>query len=375
MPSRSKDAFLPPVRYEGLDSFRVVGIYVVVLVHFQSDWAPQLSLGKFVELRGCAFPVILLTSFFVLSRSVLIKPQRGFGKFLMSRFKRIEIPFLIWTAIYYGLVGVIFPLRHGEAITWPSPALLLSGYMHLWFLQFIFLGSIILYPLLLFLASRKHLRWLFALSCLVASLSYAVWVRPFIGHQIQIRMAHADPSLFVFVTQVNTFLIFVPAALTIALYADQICALYGRWTYRILSLVLVVTTMSIHLMNDSFPFTKGLYSLAVFVALLQPLPATVVNALRPVVIYSYPIYILHFMVSHLVTQKLFSGAHLEATPANVLLGSIAVFGLSLLASVLLRRLFPRDWFLPLIPVRRRPLGPEPGRKPRALHIAPGTVNR
>lgn len=361
MSAQNKDSLQPPARYEGLDSFRVVGIYAVVLVHFHLDWAPQVSLGKIVRLRDCAFPVVILTSFFVLSRSVLKKPGRGFSKFITARFKRIEAPFLIWTVIYWGLFGVIYPLRLGEAITWPAKTLLLSGFIHLWFLQFIFLGSIILYPLLLFFAGRERLRWQVALSCLMASLSYAVWVEPFIKHLMKVRMAHTDPSLWVFVGSVNNYSAYVPVALGIALYAEQICTLYRRRTYRILSLLVVAITMWIHLVNDSLPFTKGLYSLAVFVALLRPLPAVAINALRPIAMYSYPIYILHYLVSRVVAYEIFQRARVEATPGNILLGSIVVFGLSLLASVLMRKFFPRDWFLPLIPISRRRRGLESSR--------------
>jgi len=69
---RRKDKLSPPpTRYDGLDSFRVSGIDVVVMVHVHNEWAPQASPGKLVELRGCAFPILILASFFVLSRSVL----------------------------------------------------------------------------------------------------------------------------------------------------------------------------------------------------------------------------------------------------------------------------------------------------------------
>lgn len=376
MPAQSTDNLLPPARYEGLDSFRVLGIYVVVMAHFHDAWAPQVSLGKIVYWRGCAFPIVILTSFFVLSRSVLTKPDRGFGRFIKTRFKRIEMPFLIWTVIYWVITGVVFPLRYGAPIAWPAPTLLLSGYMHLWFLQFIFLGSIILYPLLVFFASRERLRWRFAVSCLVAALAYAVWARPFLVHSIQVGMAQADPSLQVFADHISNYGVYVPAALGLALCAARIEALYARPVYRMLSLLTVAGALWMHLaLNDSFPFTKGLYSLAVFVALLQPLPAVVVNALRPIATYSYPIYIIHYLVSYIVAYKIFRRAPVAATPGKILLGSLFVFGLSLLASVALRKLFPHDWFLPLIPIKRRRRGAERSQRTSGnLRIASERVN-
>lgn len=375
MPSQGEDGVPAPARYEGLDSFRVVGIYVVILFHFHMEWAPQVSLGKLVQLRGCAFPIVILTSFFVLSRSVLTKPGAGFGKFVTSRFKRVGLPFLIWTAFYWGIFGAAYPLRHGGAVDWPGPSLLLSGYIHLWFLQFIFLGSIVLYPLLLFMAGRERLRWQFALFCFVASLSYAVWVRPSAAGLIEAGMAHSDRSLQIFFRQVNNYMVYVPAAVGIALCAERVSALYERRAYRVLSLAVVAAAVWVHLANESLPFTKGFYSLAVFLAILQTPPAALVNALRPVAMYSYPIYILHFLVSHVFTYKVLNRAQAEATPVNVLLGSLVVFGVSLLASVLLRRLFPRDWFLPLIPIRRRQTVAAAGRHPRELNAAHDGIYR
>jgi hypothetical protein len=161
-----------------------------------------------------------------------------------------------------------------------------------------------------------------------------------------------EQSLRILASSVNQYFVYVPAAIGIALKAGGISALYERRACQRLSLLLVAITMCAHVLTDA-PFTKGAYSLAVFVAMLQPLPAAVVNTLRPIATYSYPIYILHYLISSLVAYKIFDRAQLQPTPAYILLGSFVVFGLSLLAAVSLRRLFPWDWFLPLIFTDRR----------------------
>lgn len=358
MPTASKDTLPPPVRYEGIDAFRVVGIYVVVLVHFQYEWVPEMSLGPPLRLLGCAFPFVILASFFVLARSVLGKPERGFRRFFAARFKRIEVPFLIWTAVYWWAMGVLYPLAKGEAVTWPSATLLLGGYRHLWFLQFIFLGSLLLYPLLRFHARRGLRRWQITLACLVVLLAHVIWLRPLFEH-LAVRSADdAGAYLRPLFGQAVRYFAYVPAAVGIALYADEISAFYRRRAGRALALALAALTMAVHLLNESLPFTKGIYSLAVFVAFLQPLPSGLINFLRPVAVFSYPIYILHLWVVRVVIS-IFYRAQVEQTLAGVLMGSVIAFGLSLLAALALRKLFPWDWFLPLIPIKRRGRDAEP----------------
>jgi peptidoglycan/LPS O-acetylase OafA/YrhL len=367
MPNASKDTSPPPARYEGIDAFRVVGIYVVVLVHFQYEWVPEMSLGPLLRLLGCAFPFVILASFFVLARSVLGKPERGFRRFFAARFKRIEIPFLIWTVVYWWVMSVFYPLVKGEAVTWPSATLLLGGYRHLWFLQFIFLGSLILYPLLHFYARRGRYRWQIAVACLVVLLTHVLWLRPIFEHLQAVSVDDTGAYIRPLFGQAIRYFAYVPAALGIALYADEISAFYRRRAGRALALAFAALTLIIHLLNDSLPFTKGIYSLAVFVAFLQPLPAGLVNFLRPIAIFSYPIYILHLWVVRVVIS-IFYRAQVEPTLASVLTGGVIVFGLSLLAAFVLRRLCPWDWFLPLIPIKRRGRDVESVRQPDVLPL-------
>lgn len=367
MTARNKDGASSPARYDGIDAFRVVGIYTVVYYHFHLAWGQQIPITWFERLRGCAFPFVIMTSFFVLSRSILSKPERGFRRFFTGRFKRIEIPFLIWTFIYWVLLGVFLPLAKGKPVAQPQATWLISGIAHLWFLQFLFLGSLVLYPLLDFYSSRKRYRWQIALACVVAALAHVVWLRPILEHSIKGGgLSHLEVHLQILIYEVNDYFPYIPLALAIALYADKISAFYQRRANRVLALFAVALIMFVHLVNDSLPFTKGIYSLVVFLALLQPIPARIVNSLRPIATYSYPIYILHLLVSSVVVSFLYR-SRIEPSASLVLLGSVLIFGLSLLASVVMRRLFPWDWFLPLIPIKRREVDSERGYKPAILN--------
>lgn len=331
---------------------------MVILAHFHLEFdklVPHASLALLIRFLDCAFPFVILASFFVLSLSVLNNAERGFLNFFIARFKRIWIPFFIWTIIYWSISNVLLPLKDGEAIVHPPVTLFISGYIHLWFLQFIFLGSIILYPLLRFIARQKqHKHWI-VLNCFLVSLIYIIWIRPFAENLINFGwMAHADLSFRIFAGQVNNYIFYIPPAIGIALYVDEINSLYKRRAFRVLALFIVVIVMAIHLMTGSLRFTKGFYSLAVFIALLQPLPAMLVNFLRPIARYTYPIYILHFFVAGIVAQVFYKAdVNFIVTNYLCLIGSGVVFFISLFISLVMRKLFPRDWFLPLIPISRQ----------------------
>lgn len=359
MQTRDKNEQFSPFRYGGIDSFRVVGIYVVILAHFHLEFdklVPHASLNLLVRFLDCAFPFVILASFFLLALSVLNNAERDFKSFFKARFKRIWMPFFIWTIIYRGIMDVLLPLKSGGTITaYPPATLIISGYMHLWFLQFIFLGSIVLYPLLRFIARKKQHKHLFALICFAVPFLYIILIRPFVENLLNsVWMAQADLSFKIFAGQVNNYIFYIPPAIGISLYADWINSLYRHSAFRLIVLLVVIASMTIHLMTDSLRFTKGFYSLAVFIGLLQPPPAMLVNFLRPIARYTYPIYILHFFPVGIVA-RIFYQADIKLTAANYLclIGSGVIFVFSFLISMVIRKIFPRDWLLPLIPISRQ----------------------
>jgi hypothetical protein len=226
--------------------------------------------------------------------------------------------------------------------------------MHLWFLQFIFLGSIILYPFVGLRALFKRYPWRIALGCLATVVAHWLWLKPLVLQlQTTAWMSSADTSFTVFVNNVNLFFPYIPAAIVLAMWADNISAVYKHRTARMVSLLIVAVTLLIHVSYGATQLTRFFYSLAVFLAVLQPWPASVVNLLRPLAIYSYPVYILHYFVSRMLVAG-FHRTQTEFTTGTLITGSVIVFGLSLLCAVAIRRVFPRDWLLPLTPIPRRP---------------------
>jgi peptidoglycan/LPS O-acetylase OafA/YrhL len=340
-------------RFEGLDAFRAVGIYGVVVIHFYQvmglAWSPSIDL--LIRLRDCAFPVVVLTSFFVLTRSLLRNPDRSFRQFVAGRFWRLEMPCVVWSALYWLMWGVLGPLAAGGRASWPPASLWLSGFVHLWFLQFLFVGSVVAYPLIRAIARRPGHRWLIAASCLAAAFAYGMWGRPYLLVPIEHGWINqADPSLRVATRQATVYTQYIPAAMAIALAADTITGLYERFRFRALSLGAVAATMAVHMSSSGPGFSRVLYSLAVFIALLQPWPRSAVAGLLPASRYAYPIYILHPAVAQVVLVPFLVWPRLTVSLASLVAGSVLVFVASGLLAAALRKVCPWDWFLPLVPV-------------------------
>jgi peptidoglycan/LPS O-acetylase OafA/YrhL len=338
-------------RYIGLDLFRVVAIYGVVLYHFYSIAGSHPSLHWLIRLRDCTFPFFVISSFFVLTISFERNQERSFREFFLRRFLRIWIPFIIWTVLYLGFWNVFAPLIRREPINWHSSlAMLLSGYSHLWFLQFIFIGSLLLFPLLRFFTRNKQFYWQFSLLCFTTGLLLMFFLRPLLIDHINCGwLPQLDGNLRGFIERTINYLPYIPLAIGIGLLADEIVALYRRRLFRTLTLLAVAVWMCIYLGIPAIPFNREVYSLVVFVALLRPLAKFSFRSLCTIAEYSYAIYILHMWIL-LITVSVLYRAGIGKTAGIVITGSIIIFGLSLLISALLRKLFPWDWFLPSIPI-------------------------
>jgi peptidoglycan/LPS O-acetylase OafA/YrhL len=324
------------------------------------------SLNLLVKVSG-SFPIIIMSSFFVLAISFERKPERSFRQFFTKRFQRIWVPFFIWTMLYLLFGEILIPIAKGaRAISWPSATLLVSGYRHLWFLQFIFVGSILAAPLFSHFARRRSSRRLFAVLCFVAALLYELALKQFLLRNfVPAWPSRGDMNWLIFTMQTVDFLVYAPAGIGIALLADEINALHKRRAFRVITILFASAALLVHLMSAPNPFTRVIYSLALFIALLRPLRRLSLKSVRFIAKYTYAIYILHLGVVGIVAWVLYV-AHVELNTKVILVSSMFAFVLSLFVAVLLRSLFPWDWFLPLIPVSgEKPRTAGPVREPDA----------
>ena len=346
-------------RYEGLDAFRGFAAFGVVWLHtVTAGTANQAGFSSeviaWLKLRDFSLPLIVMSSFFVLTISIIRKPESKFSGFFTTRFKRLWIPLFIWTSVYclmwiFVMPPVLGSYGFGET---PTIDVFIGGYMHLWFLQFIFLGSLIVYPVLGWLRSKSEPeRIKIAFLFFSAAAIYAIVFKLFIQTIDQNNLFPFKPSqsLIVFVGQSAKYIFFIPIAVGLGLLIDKINNLYKQNVFRIYSLTAVLFILILHLTLGLIALTAPMYGIAVFIAALQPWKRIRFRLVYISAQYSYGIYILHFFLCDALQVLVIRGKH-ELESAALFSISVLFYVMSFVAAVLLRKIIPMDWFIPLVPV-------------------------
>lgn len=346
-----------PRRYEGLDAFRGLAAFGVVWLHTFYSASNSASVtdhsNTWLSLRDFSLPLIVMSSFFVLTISMLRKPETEFSSFFTKRFKRLWIPLFIWTSVYSLLWYFILPKIFGSNRIYGMPTIdmFITGYMHLWFLQFIFLGSLIAYPLLLWLKSKSESeRIKIAVLLFLAAAVYTV-IFKLLNQIVQQNLLLFEPSrsLMVFVVQASKYVFFIPVAIGLGLLSNKINNFYKRNFFRICSLIAVLFCLIVHLTTEKNSLTAPLYGIAAFMAALQPWKRIPFRLVYISARYSYGIYILHFFLCE-AFQVLVSKGKQEFDSAAIFSIAVLFYVMSFGASVLLRKIIPFDWFIPLVPI-------------------------
>lgn len=345
-----------PVRYEGLDIFRVFAGLGVVLLHIYATIGLDTESNLLIRLRDCAVPFFILSSVFILTRVLIRKPELGFKEFFYKRFKRLWLPFFIWTIIYTLTMGFVVPLVFNwDRFDFPAPTALVtrffSGYMHLWFLQFLFLASLLVYPATKFVGQKKTPRWKLAVLCLLAAIVFGLSFNLIQSYKTLLLPETIDGSLAIFIGETAAHGFLVPLAIVLSLYNEEIANLYKQRIFRVFGLIVLFMTMIIYVETSYSPYLRWTYSLAVFGAALQPwnpLP----RAISRFASYSYSIYIIHLLPIYLLVIIL-RYKKIELDGVSLVISSIVIYLGSFTLAVFLRRLFPYDWFLPLVAVNHK----------------------
>jgi hypothetical protein len=270
---------------------------------------------------------------------------------LVHVYQRLEVPCLLWTAFYWVTWDAAGPILAGRRPPWPPATLWLSGFVHLWFLQFLVVGAVVTYPFIRLIVRHQWLRWWIFSACLATAFAYGTWTRPSLqAWAASGWVGDADLSLRVAIEKTIAYATYIPVGVAIALSADAIGGLYRRRWFGILTVAVLAAAMTVHLTSAAPRISRLLYSSAVFVVLLRPWKPGALAWLGPAARYSYPIYILHSVVA-LGVGALVQRTNLAPSLAGLVVLSVAVFAVAGVVAASLRALLPEDWFLPLIPVR------------------------
>jgi peptidoglycan/LPS O-acetylase OafA/YrhL len=156
-------------------------------------------------------------------------------------------------------------------------------------------------------------------------------------------------SLIVFIGQSTKYTFFILIAVGLGLLSEKINNLYKQNLFRICSLIAVLLSLILHLTLGLIALTAPIYGIAVFIAALQPWKRIPFRLVYISAAYSYGIYILHFFLCQALQVLVIRGNH-ELDNTALFSISVLFYMLSFGAAVLLRKMIPVDWFIPLVPV-------------------------
>ena len=173
-------------RLPALDATRIFATLGVIWFHTIECESLHTSgvLGRY----SVSFYTLAAILFLVLSS---FRRQRSFGTYALDRLRRLGLPFLAWSVISFL---TLYALNHlGYHIDMPQLSfdlLLDGGTIHLWFLPFLFVASLLVYPLARWMHEKPKRQYtlaaLAALLALALDLNYLNWIPlpnwPFLQH-------------------------------------------------------------------------------------------------------------------------------------------------------------------------------------------------
>jgi peptidoglycan/LPS O-acetylase OafA/YrhL len=347
-------------RFVGIDLLRIVAPVGVVLLHTYTAIGEPGSLTWMIRLRDFSLPVMVMASFFLLTVS-LSRFSPSARVFVARRVKRLWIPTLGWTLIYCLAVTFVIPFLFGnESHGLPPPSIFLSGYRHLWYLQFLFLTSIVIFPMLLWFYRSPCLsedRTTIVILAAVSLVSYSIVTSISL---VDVWGDELDLNLQIFLSQSISHLPFVPIAIAFALSRSTITDQLRHRSYRLASIALAIAAAVVHLYGDHIPLTREAFAISVFVVALQPISERGFRFLAPLAANSYGIYILHFLPLQILWIVI-GDRETNFSALSLLSISLCIYLGTAVTTVVLRKLPFAEYLLPtvfttLIP-RKRPTDP------------------
>lgn len=265
-----------------LDAARLVASIGIVWCHSVPVGAPAGMYGVY------GTPFFTLVAVFFLLRGTRNHPDRGFLGYAASRATRLYLPFLAWSAAYF-LVRNLKSVLFGEELLALRPDHFLRGTsMQLWFLPFVFLACVAVFPLARWLTRRPPNRpaaLACAVACAAGAVAFALFPKPpfldwgrnwyFVERSWEVVPAVGlGVALFIAVARASPKLT---------------CPVW----LGLLGLVLSVGCLvSFHFLGFSL-LGKNLAGLGLMLFALCPLPGAFIKRLASAAPYSIGIYLIH----------------------------------------------------------------------------------
>ncbi len=154
-----------------LDATRLFAAIGIIWVH-----AAQSELGLlFYPIGTFGVPFYICIALLFMTRSLTRQPHQPLAHYIGSRFTRVYVPFLAWTAIYVVLAEAKTILSQRTFEIPPWTILYAGGQQHLWFLPYLMVVSIIGAVLVRLLEFRSTLQRSIAVVLAIAGFGMC-WV-------------------------------------------------------------------------------------------------------------------------------------------------------------------------------------------------------
>lgn len=170
----SPDAVQKKPRLAWLDFARLIAAYSIVWLHTQrcAELVPWTVLGRF------AVPFFTAGAVFFVIEGLRRQPDRTLREYTINRFRRIYLPFLAWSVVYFVMKSVKKMALPDEPNDFSGIEVLWTGtFWHLWFMPFVLIVTLGAFMVGQWVVGRANVEWMVCLTMLSIGMAVA-WIGP-----------------------------------------------------------------------------------------------------------------------------------------------------------------------------------------------------
>ncbi len=322
-------------RLELFDAMRFFAAVAIIWQH--NNESPTLNIAS--HRSAFAVPFFTASAVFLVFQSLHRNPARPTGQYIVGRFQRIYIPFIVWSVIYFVFRNAKHLLLSHAASVTIEPQFFLAGTAHhLWFLPFIFLVSVVSFLVAkgVWSFANEDARTLFILLTATGGIAIGLSPNTLFIHQFIINRSWSMlPSIF-FAMSLGTAFPRIPARVwaSRSMLAVGIVMLAGGTA--------IVDTRWQSMLTDNLAGVG-----AVLIGLViwpRPLPR-IIKAMAELGVLAYGIYLVHVLF---IEGLQAIAAHFGYSGRWQL--DLATFILAVVGSILLSKLIVKSrWLRWMIP--------------------------
>ena len=337
-------------RDPGLDAVRFLAAALIVWLHAM-EISPHLT--KLAVIGRGSVPFFAMAAVLLMGQSLRRDPARPYGAYAWSRVVRIYGPFLVWTILYLLFRNAKYIISGHTGDVQINPGLLLgSAAHHLWFLPFLLIVCLVMFPIVRIIVRGGPTARLVAALCAVAGLAIAFinipWSTAPAVEQQRVTAWEGTLGAASYLGGLGWWAlpaVFWGAALVAV--DTQVIKWLARWrrlafASAVLAILGCVTAL---LLLGRFSFLENIYGVAFLAAALLPWKGRIVDFLAYLGRYAYGIYLIHVAVG--LGMEMFVVRDRNSASFPVIFGlMLATLVISTLLAVLIGRFRATRWLAP-----------------------------